>query len=264
MEPSLARYIWTHTWKQQLWILGVVAASMIPFYMSFNLPKLIVNGPIQGQGFETPGTTQPFLPMIYNLPFFGEVTLFSGFQLDREQTLFALSMVFLILVIVNGLFKLYINTYKGRLGERMLRRIRFELVDLVLRFPPHQFKRVKSAEIATMVKDEVEPLGGFIGDAFVQPALLGGQALMAMLFIMLQNFWLGLVALVIVTIQLGIIPRMRRRLIELGRQRQLTARQLSGRVGEIVHREHLIQSEVGKVVPAKAVRQARQANGRLR
>ncbi len=25
-----------------------------------------------------------------------------------------------------------------------------------------------------MVKDEVEPLGGFIGDAFVQPALLGG------------------------------------------------------------------------------------------
>jgi putative ABC transport system ATP-binding protein len=234
MEQSLARYIWTHTWKQQLWILAVVAASMIPFYMSFNLPKLIVNGPIQGQGFETPGTTQPFLRFAYDLPVLGETVFFSGFQLDREQTLFALSMVFLLLVIVNGLFKLYINTYKGRLGERMLRRIRFELVDLVLRFPPHQFKRVKSAEIATMVKDEVEPLGGFIGDAFVQPALLGGQALTAMLFIMLQNFWLGLVALVIVMIQLGIIPRMRRRLIELGRQRQLTARQLSGRVGEIV------------------------------
>ena len=102
--------------------------------------------------------------------------------------------MFLLLVIINGLFKFYINTYKGRLGERMLRRIRFELVDRVLRFPPNQFKRVKSAEVATMVKDEVEPLGGFIGDAFVQPALLGGQALTAMVFIMVQNFWLGLIA----------------------------------------------------------------------
>ena len=56
------------------------------------------------------------------------------------------------------------------------------------------FKRVKAAEIATMVKDEVEPLGGFIGDAFVQPALLGGQALTALVFILVQNFWLGLIA----------------------------------------------------------------------
>ena len=121
----------------------------------------------------------------------GYVNLFSGFQLDRISMLFALSGVFLLLVIINGLFKFYINTYKGRLGERMLRRIRFELVDRVLRFPPSMFKRVKASEVATMVKDEVEPLGGFIGDAFVQPALLGGQALTALVFIVVQNFWLG-------------------------------------------------------------------------
>lgn len=234
MEPSLTRYIWTHTWKQQLWILTIVALSMIPYFLSFNLPKLIVNGPILGEGFETAGATQTFMRIAFELPAVGEIVLFSGFPLDREQTLFALSMVFLALVVVNGLFKLYINTFKGRLGERMLRRIRFGLVDRVLRFPPGQFKRVKSAEIATMVKDEVEPLGGFIGDAFVQPALLGGQALTAMLFIIIQNFWLGLIAAGIVAIQLVIIPKMRRRLIELGRERQLTARQLSGRVGEIV------------------------------
>ena len=148
--------------------------------------------------------------------------------------LFALSMVFLLLVVINGLFKFYINTYKGRLGERMLRRIRFELVDRVLRFPPYQFRRVKAAEIATMVKDEVEPLGGFIGDAFVQPALLGGQALTALVFILVQNFWLGLIAAGIVGVQLVLIPRMRRRLLGLGRERQLTARELAGRVGEIV------------------------------
>ncbi|MGO8572760.1 hypothetical protein ACC870_38040, partial [Rhizobium ruizarguesonis] len=52
---------------------------------------------------------------------------------------------------------------KGRIDEGMLRRIRFELIDRVLRFPPINFKRVKSAEIATMIKDEVEPMGGFTG-----------------------------------------------------------------------------------------------------
>jgi putative ABC transport system ATP-binding protein len=234
MERSLARYIWIHTWRQQLWILFVVALSMIPYFMSFDLPKQIVNGPIQGQGFETPGATQPFLAIDFDLPLLGTVHLFDGFQLNRTQTLVGLSLVFLALVIINGIFKLYINTYKGRLGERMLRRIRFELVDRVLRFPPGHFKRVKSAEVATMVKDEVEPLGGFIGDAFVTPAQLGGQALTALIFIVLQSFWLGMIAAVIVGIQLVIIPQMRKRLIRLGRERQLTARALSGRVGEIV------------------------------
>jgi putative ABC transport system ATP-binding protein len=49
-----------------------------------------------------------------------------------------------------------------------------------------------------------------------------------------QNFWLGMIAAGIVGVQAVVIPRMRKRLLELGRQRQLTARELSGRVGEIV------------------------------
>ncbi|MCI1000421.1 ABC transporter ATP-binding protein [Brucellaceae bacterium VT-16-1752] len=234
MEKNLARYIWSTTRAQQAWILFVVAVSMIPYFLSFDLPKQIINGPIQGIGFEKPGATQTFMRITYDFPILGEVVFFNGLQLTRIQMLIGLSMVFLLLVVINGLFKLYINTYKGRLGERMLRRIRFELVDRVLRFPPFHFKRVRSAEIATMIKDEVEPLGGFTGDAFVQPALLGGQALTALVFILMQNFWLGMIAAIIVAAQGIIIPRMRKRLLELGRQRQLSARELSGRVGEIV------------------------------
>jgi putative ABC transport system ATP-binding protein len=234
MEKSLAKYIWSNTRLEQIWILLVVAASMVPYFLSFDLPKQIVNGPIQGKGFEGEGATQSFGHIAYDIPLIGHVEIFRGLKLDRFEMLIALSLVFLALVVLNGLFKLYINTYKGRLGERMLRRIRFELVDRVLRFPPSHFKRVKAAEIATMIKDEVEPLGGFTGDAFVQPALLGGQALTSLIFILMQNFWLGMIAAAIVAIQAVVIPRMRKRLLELGRQRQLTARELSGRVGEIV------------------------------
>ena len=148
--------------------------------------------------------------------------------------LIALSCAFLALVCINGGFKFYINTYKGRLGERMLRRLRFQLVDRVLRFPLPYFRKLRSAEVATMIKDEVEPLGGFIGDAFVQPVFLIGQAATTMLFILTQNVWLGLIAAGIIAIQTFIIPRLRKRLFKLGKQQQLTARDLAGRVGEVV------------------------------
>src|SRR5262245_12510736 len=238
MDKSLAKYIWSYTSRQQLWILFIILLSMPTYFLSLDLPKQIVNGPIQGDGFNTPGAQQTFLKLSLGLPNWissaEPVVLFDGFQLERFQMLMALSGAFLILVIINGLFKLYINTYKGRLGERMLRRLRFQLVDRVLRFPPNVFKRVKASEVATMVKDEVEPLGGFIGDAYVQPAFLGMQAATALFFIILQNFWLGVLAAFMVGIQGIIIPKMRRRLIRLGKERQLTARQLAGRVGEIV------------------------------
>src|SRR5436305_4445983 len=83
-----------------------------------------------------------------------------------------------------------------------------------------------------MIKDEVEPLGGFIGDAFVQPMFLGGQALTAIIFIMMQNFLLSIVVIVLLGVQMAIIPRLRRPVLVLGRQRQLSARLLAGRIAE--------------------------------
>jgi putative ABC transport system ATP-binding protein len=112
--------------------------------------------------------------------------------------------------------------------------LRFELIDRVLRFPPSHVRRVKQSEIASMVKDEVEPLGGFTGDAIVWPVFLAGQALTAMIFIVSQNFWLGVVSGGIVVIQAIIIPRLRKPILKLGKMRQLQARELAGRVGEIV------------------------------
>ena len=235
---SVFGFAWKYTKLQQIWILAIVLISMPTYFMSLELPKYIVNGPIQGEGFERPGATDTFLRIAPGVPSWisesGQLEIFSGFEFTRVGMLLALSLAFLTLVVVNGLFKFYINLYKGRLGERMLRRLRFELVNRVLRFPMSQFRRAKPSEIASMVKDEVEPVGGFIGEAFVTPVFLGGQALTAMAFIMLQSFTLGMIAVTILGIQAVVIPRLRRRQIELGRQRQLTARQLAGRVGELV------------------------------
>ncbi len=237
MERNLLKYVWMHSRSDQIWMIFIILASMPTYFLSLELPKRIVNSPIQGVGFENPGDTNPILQI--HLPFgeaiFGRpIELFSGFELERVGFLMALSSAFLALVIANGLFKLYINTYKGRMGERILRRLRYELFDRVLRYPLARFRRTKASEVASMIKDEVEPMGEFIGDAFTQPLFLGGQALVALLFIFLQNVWLGLATMVVIGFQAWLIPVLRRRLIVLGKQRQIAARQLAGRLGEVV------------------------------
>src|SRR5262245_17149235 len=241
MESNLFKYIWRHSWREQLVILAVVLVSQVFYFLSLDLPKTIVNEPIQGKGFEMPDATARYFVISFDLPAFvapdvadRTVHVFNGFEFERTDYLVALSLTFLTLVLINGYFKLQINTMKGRMGERMLRRLRYELFDRVLRFPIPYFRKVKQAEVATMIKDEVEPLGGFIGDAFVQPAFLGGQALTALAFILTQSMYLGVATVVILGLQLAVIPPLRKPVLALGRERQLTARDLAGRIAECV------------------------------
>jgi len=125
LERNILKFTWIHSRSAQIYILFIVLLSMPTYFMSLDLPKQIVNGPILGQGFETAGAEQTFMKLSWT--FAGEEwVLFSGLQLERLNMLFALSGTFLTLIIINGLFKFYINTYKGRLGERMLRRIRYD------------------------------------------------------------------------------------------------------------------------------------------
>jgi putative ABC transport system ATP-binding protein len=233
MERNLFKYILKHSLREQVLILIVVAVSLGFYYVSLDLPKTIVNA-IQKLAAH-PDRITTFLRIQVGLPGFlggGTLSLFDGFHLGREAYLVAICVLFLIFVVINNYFKVYINTAKGRMGERMLRRLRFDLFDRVLRFPQSHFRKVKQAEIATMIKDEVEPLGGFIGDAFVQPAFLGGNALTALYFMLQQSFWLGSVAVVILVVQAVVIPKLRKKILVLGRERQLTARALAGRVAE--------------------------------
>ncbi|MFI4998662.1 MAG: ABC transporter transmembrane domain-containing protein [Reyranellales bacterium] len=234
MQRNLFSYIWRHSRPEQIVILMLVVLAQVFYFMSLSVPKSIVNNGISGIAFKGKPTIR-ILSIDISLPSFlggHGARLFDGFSVDQLTYLVIMSFVFLGAVIVNGQFKKSINTQKGRMGERMLRRLRYELYDRILRFPPAHFRKVKQAELATMIKDEVEPLGGFIGDAFVAPMFLGGQALTAIIFIMMQNFLLSLVVVVLLAVQMAIIPRLRRPVLILGRERQLSARLLAGRIAE--------------------------------
>ena len=250
MERSLFRFIWRNSRRQQLVVLAIILLSLPFYFASFDIPKRIINDAIQGKAFSTPGAMVRFLEISLPLPDFmgGSIRLTEGFMVSQLGLLWGLSSVFLVFVMINGAFKYYINVMKGVLGERLLRRMRFVLLDQYLRFRPEDIRGVKPSEAASIIKDEVDPIGGFAGDAFILPAFLSMQALTALIFILVQSFWLGLVAFLVVLIQAVVIPALRREQLRLTQMRQLESRKLAGRVGE-----RLDQRRIGMIAPDQGI-----------
>jgi putative ABC transport system ATP-binding protein len=244
LEPSLFRFIWRNSRSQQLVVLGIVLASLPFYFASFDIPKRIINDALQGKAFAAADAQVRFLELTLPLPEIlgGSIRLFDGIMVSQLGLLWGLSGVFLVLVIINGAFKYVINVMKGVLGERLLRRLRFVLLDQYLRFRPEDIRGVKPSEAASIIKDEVEPLGTFSGDAFIEPAFLSMQALTALVFILVQSLWLGMVAVTVVLIQAIVIPMLRREQLRLTLLRQIESRKLAGQVGEIVETAPAIQA----------------------
>jgi len=236
VERTLFGFILKYSRREQWMIVPFVVASMLFYFISLDLPKTIINQAITGKSFPDPDATARFLRFDLPLPEFlgGALPVFDGFEMTRLPYLVALCIAFLVMIIINGGLKYKINTMKGWMGERMLRRLRYALFDHILRFPLARFRKVKSAEVATMVNTEVEPLGGFIGESIITPLFLGGQALTAMFFILYQHLALGMIAFGVVALQTFIVPKLRRRLLVLSKERQLASRQFAGRIAECV------------------------------
>jgi len=211
MQPSLFGFVRAHSWPQQLTILALTLSSLPFFYLWVDLPKRIVDDALGGE----PGPRT-----------------FMGVEFARLDFLLVLCLIFLALVVVNGVFKYIINVYKGVVGERMLRRLRYELYSRVLRFPPSHFRVVSQGQLVQMVNAEVEPLGGFIGDAYAVPAYQGGMLLTILAFMFVQNPFMGLAAIVLYPVQILVIPPLQRQVNELGKARVRQVRVLAERIGE--------------------------------
>jgi ABC-type multidrug transport system fused ATPase/permease subunit len=213
MERSLFRYILKHTWRNQVLLLIVTAISFPLIYINLELPKRIVNGAIGGR----------------NIP--QEIL---GFEITQVTYLMFLSGALLTLIALNGAIKYWLNVYRGIVGERMVRRLRFELNRAVLRFPLPHFKRTSAGEIIPMVTAETDPIGSFIGESISLPAFQGGLLLTYLTFIFVQDPWLGAAAVALYPPQVWLIPRLQRRINQLAKRRIQTTREYSDRIGDVI------------------------------
>ena len=224
MEKTIYGFVFRHSLPQQFILLALTAASFPVLYASLELPKRIINDAIGGTGFPR---------------------MLLGLELQQVEYLMVLSVAFLGLVLLNGAFKFAINTAKGRLGERLLRRLRYDLYSRLLRFPLPVFKRVGQGEIIPMVTQEVEPLGGFMGDAIAQPAYQLGILATIGAFMLIQEPVLGLAALALYPFQMYAIPKLQRKVTALGKQRVQHVRRLSDRIGESISTIEAVHADDG-------------------
>jgi len=213
MPPSVFGFVWRFSRSQQARVLLLTVVSFPFLYISFEVPKRIVNDAIGGGD--------------------GPRTLL-GLEMSQLTYLWVLCGMFLTLMLINGGFKYLINVYRGVIAERMLRRLRYMLIERILRFPLPHFRAVSQGQTVAMISQESEPLGGFFGDALALPAFQGGILLTILTFMFLQDPVLGAAAMALYPVQVWLIPKLQRKVNALNKQRVKTLRHLSDRIGETV------------------------------
>ncbi|WP_281972912.1 ABC transporter transmembrane domain-containing protein [Ruegeria faecimaris] len=211
MEPTLFAFIWKHSKKQQLVLLLLTLFSFPFLYASLELPKQIINDAIGA-----PGSSVTFL----------------GVTVTQVQYLLILCLAFLATVIASGLMKMRINTMKGVLAERMLRRLRYTLIHRTLRFPKSYFATTSQGELVSMITSEAEPMGGLMGDAIAQPVFQFGQMMTIVTFLFMQSVWFGLASIALIPLQAWLIPKLQRQINLLNKDRIQEVRRLSSEIGE--------------------------------
>src|SRR5215831_15003934 len=213
LAPSIYGYILRYSLREQIYLVVVTLFSFPFLYYSLDLPKLIVNRAISGKEYPQ---------------------RFMGMELNQIPYLIVLCSIFLALVLINGWFKLHINVKKGQVGERMLRRLRYQLYERVLRFPLSHFDRTATGQVIAMMTGELEPVGGFIGEAFALPISQGGTLLTIFIFMFVQDPLLGAAAVAFYPLQGYLIPKLQRIVRRLNRERVRKVRVLSDRIAETI------------------------------
>ncbi|MCB1339747.1 MAG: cyclic nucleotide-binding domain-containing protein [Pseudooceanicola sp.] len=206
-------------------MLLAVTATLFPLlYLTLELPKRIINDAI--------GATSATIDVF-------------GWQVGQVIFLGLLCAAFLLSVLAHGLVKMRINTMKGILAERMLRRFRYLLIARILRFPQPYFERVSQGELVSMITAESEPMGGLMGDMISQPVLQAGQMITILGFLFFQSFWFGVAACALIPLQAWLIPRLQRQINLLNKKRIQQVRVLAANIGESAQGVSAIRANAG-------------------
>ncbi len=211
MERSLFSFIWKYSRRQQLFLLAFTLFTFPFLYATLELPKRIINDAI--------GAASPVVELW-------------GFELSQVAFLFALCGAYLAAVVVHGLLKMRLNTMKGILAERMLRRFRYTLIARMMRFPRRYYDETSQGELVSMITSEAEPMGGLMGDAVAQPVFQAGQMLVIVTFLFLQSVWFGLAGVALIPLQAWLIPMLQRQINLLNKERIGEIRHFAAEIGE--------------------------------
>ncbi len=211
MPRTLFSFIWRYSKRQQLGLLALTLLIFPFLYASLELPKRIINDAIGAPE----STVQVW-----------------GQEISQVEYLLLLCSGFLAAVLVAGVLKMRLNTAKGVTAERLLRRLRYTLINRMIRFPKPYFRTTSQGELVSMITSESEPMGGLMGDALAQPVFQAGQMLTIVAFLFMQSVWFGLVSIALIPLQAWLIPLLQRQINLLNKERIQEVRALAAEIGE--------------------------------
>ncbi|MCU0988399.1 MAG: ABC transporter ATP-binding protein/permease, partial [Xanthomonadales bacterium] len=213
MEKGIFRFILRFSLREQIGLVLLSISALPLLYLTLELPKIIVNKAIAGTDFP-------------------QVVL--GMEFAQVPFLLLLCGLFLFLVLLSGALKYFTSTFRYRVGDRLLRRLRYDLIERLLRFPSADLRNLSSGQVVSMITAETSNLGYFIAEAFAVPAIAAGTLATIVLFMFMQNWMMGVAAIALYPVQIYLIPRIQRRINTLQRQEVQAMRDISQRITDVV------------------------------
>lgn len=194
MVKDLYRYIWKVSARDQV-LLSLLAVALFLIELApLELQRRIVNGAIEGRGFDFVGL---------------------------------LCLAYAAVALVHGGLKLVMNVYRGSVSEAANRRLRMQInppaTATSANAPVSEDEGVK----ISIIVSEVESVGGFVGASFSEPLLNAGILLSILGYMIFTQPWMALVAFLIFCPQLLFIPYLQEAINRRTKRRIETMRALS-------------------------------------
>src|SRR5574341_1275730 len=143
-----------------------------------------------------------------------------------------LCMFYLGAVLATGGLKYLKQNLEGFISEAMLRDLRGELYQRILRFPLPHVRNTQVGQLVAMILGETEDLGQFFGEAISVPLFQGVILLGSVGFMFWQNPWMAMAGVGLFPLQIWLIRKIQRRVVNLARDRVKLVRGLSDRIQE--------------------------------
>jgi putative ABC transport system ATP-binding protein len=213
MSDSLAAFAWKHAKKDQIIVICVTLLTFPAIWVTLELPKMIINDAMNGTGFPR-----------YLLTF----------EFSQLDYLFLLCGAYLLVIAINNGLKFYLNVTRGITGERMLRRMRFDLFSKIMARRLNKLKGTSPGEVVQIISAELAPIGDFIGAIFATPLLQGGSFLVFISFIVVQNTFIGIAALSLYPVQAYVIPKLQARVVAMITQRLANLRAIAREISDSI------------------------------
>jgi len=153
-----------------------------------------------------------------------------AFRGGHYAPILVLAGIYLAIVVTEGLVKLALNVYRNWIGEAAVRSLRLAVFATVRRKETPVFSSAAEGIQLSIVLDEADPIGGFVGESLSEPVLQAGVLLSVTGYLLYLQPLMALVVIFVFFPQIGFVPLMQSAINRRVQDRIAILREMSGTI----------------------------------